>query len=394
MAAKKTTVNIDDFPFKLGVKDELFTMGSCFAAESAAYLERLGVDLLCNPFGTIYNLHSIYRGLCRLFSGEYYEQSELFCEEGLYFSPDHAARFDSRSPAEAVNLINDELKAAAPRLKRCTTFIITPGTSVVYSYGGSIVANCHKLPHQSFSKSLLTVEESTAYIEKIIALIKEHIPGANIIFTLSPIRHSPSNLVENSYSKAILRAALGRVGELGACYFPSYELVLDELRDYSCYRADGLHLKRGAVDYIMERFATLAFSDRLKSYIKAVAKLKNLASHRPKEPASEASLALLGKICREALCLERERGSRLIRAIKRAAASRLVEKFAATGEAQRQLNELFEKGSIEHKLFDAALRLQRGEQEAAGELKELVPEKRRLERFRRRILYNYLLERE
>lgn len=391
MSVKRVKVNFEELPFQLGVKDRVFSAGSCFAAESARYLESRGMPVLFNPFGTLYNLHSIYMLLERVFQGYRYSEDDLFCEEGLYFSAEHAVHFDSREAGEALALINGVIERIAPAIKESTLFILTPGTSVVYLYNDRVVANCHKLPHRCFTRRLLTVAESEHYLEKITSLVKRHCPRASVLFTLSPVRHSPDNLVENSYSKSILRTALGRASAYGASYLPTYEVVLDELRDYRHYKRDGLHLRREAVDYIMERFAELAFDYGLRAHMRAVTKLKGLASHRAKDPASEATFRLLERIGREVLILEGVRASSILSEIKLAAAVRLVKHFYRRPGTTELLERLLAGSPAESRFFRLILELKRGKGSGLDELKGLNLKSKRLERFRRQAIYDFLV---
>lgn len=296
---KRTPVTIYEPAFSISVTDTIFSTGSCFSHEIAAYFKKHGVYVLSNPFGTIYNTYSIYMVFERIINNYRYTKDDLYCANDIFFSLEHATAFDSTDCNKTVDAINATITKAYAYIKKCTVFILTPGTSVVFMYNQAqrIAANCHKLPHSLFSRTLLSVDENSEYLRNTVRLIRSCNPDAKIIITLSPIRHNSGDLTQNSLSKALVRAGIEQVlhDDDKTCYFPSYEIVLDELRDYSFYSKDLLHLTDEAVDYVVQKFRKTFFDATINNYIKEYGGVKKILLHRPKEPYSHKHLAALKK---------------------------------------------------------------------------------------------------
>lgn len=320
----KTPIIIPKPFFSLSLADTIFAAGSCFSEELAKYFRKGGIHIVSNPFGTIYNAHSLYMMFERLFSSRVYTGSELCLENSIYFSLEHSTYFDRDDINDALIAINGNMREYSEKLKQCNVFMITLGTSVVYEYikKGLITANCHRLPDHLFRKRILGVEENTNYIRKIIDLVINNIPDAKIIFSLSPVRHTPRDLIENSYSKSILRTCLGnlgtprsfgsRDGSENVYYFPAYEIVMDELRSYDNYKKDMIHIKCSAVDHIMNRFAGIFFKDDITLFMADYVKYNKMSGHKIKNPGSNKYFELLKSSLKTLNDLNEKKSSRII----------------------------------------------------------------------------------
>ncbi|OHD15263.1 MAG: hypothetical protein A2Y34_05995 [Spirochaetes bacterium GWC1_27_15] len=325
---KETQINLQKQNFSIGVKDKIFSIGSCFSISIQKYSNRNGIDILSNPFGTIYNTYSIYKELEILFNKNLYNETNLSFFNDKYFSFEHSNEFSSNIKSECLEKINNTIKESSNYIKRSNVFIITLGTSVVYISGNKIVANCHKIPQSNFTKKILTVEENISYLKDIIFLIKENINNPKIIFTLSPIRHSRNNLLENQLSKSVLRSAIENViNNKDVLYFPSYEIVIDELRDYKYYKEDGLHLKNTTIELIMQKFNFSFFEENLKIYIKDFNYCRNILKHKVKRPNSKEYFDLLKKILEKLKVLSEIRHSLIIEKIQFIVSKLIIEYF-------------------------------------------------------------------
>ncbi len=196
--------------------------------------------------------------------------------------------------------MNHAIQTTNQQLKESTHVIITLGTAWVYRHieSDQVVANCHKVPQKKFLKELLSVDEITESLEAIISLIREINPTVNFIFTVSPVRHLKDGFVQNQQSKALLIAAMQQVVERRnkTHYFPSYEIMMDELRDYRFYNEDMIHPNKTAINYIWNKFVSTWFSEDSLSIVEKVDKIQKGLQHKPFNPDSEVHLKFLTKI--------------------------------------------------------------------------------------------------
>ncbi len=223
-------------------------LGSCFTTEVGQRLAADGLNAIINPTGNLYNPLSAARTIENIEAGRRYSADELIEVQGLFRSLDHHTRLAAPTPGEAIQKINDSMTLAEQALKQASTIIITFGTAYVFERNGCVVCNCHKLPAREFVRRRLSVEEIVNAWQPII----DRYPEKRFIFTVSPIRHRADGLHGNTLSKATLHLAIDRLR--GAEYFDAYEILIDELRDWHFYAADGVHPAPAAVDAIYERF--------------------------------------------------------------------------------------------------------------------------------------------
>jgi len=244
----QTIVDIQPSAWKIGYEDRILMVGSCFSDEIGAQMQEHYLHVTCNPFGTLYNPLSIAQALTMT------EMPVLVEHEGLWHSMAHHGAFSRADKNEAEQAIRGSIETMQQALQEATVVIVTFGTAWVYELKDGIsglgvsglVGNCHKLPESCFNRRRLSVEEIVAAWKPILAQYSDK----RWLFTVSPIRHIRDGLHENQLSKATLLQAVEYLGD----YFPSYEIMLDELRDYRFYADDLVHPSSLAVNYIWERF--------------------------------------------------------------------------------------------------------------------------------------------
>jgi len=241
---------------RLSKEDKIMILGSCFASNIGSRLIEDGYQVCLNPFGTIFNPASIANSVSKL------EDNSLFgaqdCVEmgagaGKICSFYHHTSFAREKASDFLENANKELQKARKEWEECNKVIVTYGTAQVWKHSGKVVSNCLKRPGYEFTHEMLTLEETTEYTKAIIREDKEY------IFTVSPIRHMGEGAHINTLSKATLQLAIQAALKENCCYFPAYEIMLDELRDYSFYAADKVHPNEKAIEIIFNRFLEIYF---------------------------------------------------------------------------------------------------------------------------------------
>lgn len=288
-----TRIILPKAPFSLSYTDKLLLLGSCFAENIGRKLVDSKFRATVNPFGTLYNPCSIASALDILKSNRQYTPADLFLREGLYHSFDHHSRFSAADEQECLQLINAPLQALRKDLSAVNTVLITLGTSFIYHLkeDGRVVANCHKLPEKLFDRRRYTVAELTEVCDIIIRRLKDINPVMRIVFTVSPIRHWKDGAHENQLSKATLLLAIDKIQQnypKEVTYFPAYEIMMDELRDYRFYADDMLHPSPLAVEYIWQRFCESYIDKTSREVMKDWEEVRKALNHRPFNPESEA----------------------------------------------------------------------------------------------------------
>lgn len=283
-----TEVKITPLERKISYGDKLVFLGSCFADEVGSICHDLGFDALTNPFGVLFNPVSISNAIIRLKSGKQYTHNDVTSVgEGEFFCTfEHNTEFWSASEEGLLCHVNQELDTASQHFKSAKWVIVSLGTAWVYRHRNTlqIVSNCHKLPSQMFDRAMLTVDETTKILAEVVANSKDK----NFIFTVSPLRHLKDGLHENQLSKATLLLAVDSVckDNTNAFYFPAYEILLDELRDYRFYKEDMMHPTSQAVRHIWEKFCNFAITDESRLIMKEAEALQAMTRHRPMFPDS------------------------------------------------------------------------------------------------------------
>ena len=288
-----TEVALPEYPFRLDHQKPVLMMGSCFTENIGKILEGYLFPVCINPFGTTYNPLSVKKNLEALMHKEAYGVQDLRQHDGLWFSFDHYTGFSSPDREEALENINSSFRNAKGFLKKAGVLILTWGTSWVYRYKetGQVVCNCHKIPAKEFSRTRLFPKEIIAAYEELLPQLFEFNNDVKITHTVSPVRHWKDGAHGNQLSKAALLLAGDFLQEKFPdrfFYFPSYEIVMDELRDYRFYAEDMLHTNELATSYIWEKFKEVLLSEKSRQVIKDLEPLFKLAGHRPLNQGEEA----------------------------------------------------------------------------------------------------------
>lgn len=303
----KITVAAPDF--SIDYNSRLMMLGSCFAENMGSKFSYYKFDVDVNPCGIIYNPLSVANVLRLLVEGKRFEKNDLREVGGKWVSLFHHGAFSSADPDECLHRINDRLTKATGELRTLDLLVITWGTAWVYKYipENIIVSNCHKIPSREFERSRLSVEDIVREYLVLIERLREINPRLRILFTVSPIRHWKDGAHGNQLSKATLLLAIDRLREeiQHVYYFPAYEIVLDELRDYRFYAEDMLHVSGFTVDYIWERFLYSFISPEVFGLMNQIGRINKGVAHRPFEPQSEEYQRLVKKMLAEIAMISR-----------------------------------------------------------------------------------------
>ena len=292
-----TKVNIPLPEWQIGYQDKILLLGSCFADNIGKKFEEYYFQISSNPFGTLYNPLSIANTLSPV------PGSLLpIYHNGMWHSMMHHGAFSNVDKDELLRRCEQSLCHMDRALQEASVIIVTFGTAWVYEYQGEVVANCHKLPAKDFVRRRLTVEE---IVQKWLPIM-EQMSDKRWIFTVSPIRHIKDGLHENQISKAVLLQAVDYLtaNSVLASYFPSYEIMLDELRDYRFYAEDMLHPSQVAVDYIWQRFAETYFSSDTSKEMRVLHQLWRDRNHRFLHPESQEAQAFVERLNERVMSLK------------------------------------------------------------------------------------------
>ncbi len=280
----------------IGLGTKVLTIGSCFADNMGERLHDDKLVVKVNPFGTVYNPISIFNLLADSLNNVlpdeslYYNDGETFQHHGFHST---YWDFDKEKLTHKLQKISAD---TGNFLRTADILMITLGTSVIYKHksNGALVNNCHKRPAKDFEKSVLELDEIEKAFEVLYTLLKKENPNLKIIFTLSPVRHIKDGLELNAVSKSILRLFCHNVANPNdILYFPAYEAMIDDLRDYSYYKNDLLHPNDRAIDYIYNKFAEQYFTSDYHIFLNRWQKLKIQLAHRPLKPGTKQHLKFL-----------------------------------------------------------------------------------------------------
>lgn len=290
-----TPVNAAKSDFEIAHKSNIMLLGSCFAQNIGHRLQACKFNICTNPFGITYNPLSIATILQRIVEGKEFTalSPELVENGGLWHSLLHHSDFSRHTQEELLASINGSVQEAHKRIQTTDVLIITFGTAYVYTRNsdGMVVNNCHKLPANQFTRRLLSIGEITDAIGRALAPIIASNPGVKIIFTVSPIRHLRDGAHDNQLSKATLLLAIEQLQHTfgkNTAYFPSYEIVIDELRDYRFYAEDMAHPSPVAVEYIWEKFAGAYMSNSSRALCQTIEEINRAMAHKPFDVTSNA----------------------------------------------------------------------------------------------------------
>jgi hypothetical protein len=304
----RTTFNISPSPVKITYNDPVMFIGSCFTTSVGRQFEAGHLPVMINPSGTVYNPVSVINTLNTVIESRKYIEDDLYNYNGTWLSFDHYTDFSSDKKQAILEKINHRSEEANEFLSRSRFLFITFGTARVYRWksSGRIVSNCHKIPASYFTHEMLAVEDITAMWNSQLDRLQSNYPRLSVVFTISPVRHWKDGPHGNQVSKSTLFLAVEKLLEHPSCpdYFPAYELVMDDLRDYRFYTDDMLHLSDKAVEYIWNAFTDCYFDKNTLATWKEIEKITRAVSHRfqsgPGEGIKTFAEAILKKI--DAVC--------------------------------------------------------------------------------------------
>jgi hypothetical protein len=306
----QTIVDVPTFLWKTGYPKKNLFMGSCFTENIGNKMAALKYEVDINPFGILYNPVSVANGLENLLVQKKFDETDLIEHKGLWHSFAHHGKFSAIDTNQTLQNINERLKYSSEFLKNTDFLFLTFGTAWIYRYNssGEVVSNCHKIPSAEFTRERLLVNEIVDSYTDLLERIWQANPKVKVVFTISPIRHWKDGAIENQRSKATLLLAVEQLvqhfGDDKCAYFPSYEIVMDELRDYRFYAEDMLHLSEVAVNHIWGIFESTLIDTKSLKLAKEIQKIRNAINHKPFNQQSAEYLAFLQKILK--LCLELE----------------------------------------------------------------------------------------
>lgn len=283
----RTTVSLRPSGLDLDHSQSGLMIGSCFSEHIGERMRRAGFRVVSNPFGIMFNPASVCSTLERLASGAHYTEADLVEGGGRLFSFDFHGDFVARSAGEALDGMNRAVDAGGEALLRAGYVILTLGTAWVYRLAdGRVAANCHKMPQSMFGREMMSVERITDCLSRTIEGV---LAGRQVILTVSPVRHIGDGLDGNFLSKATLRVAAARLAERypAVHYFPAYEILCDDLRDYRFYDSDMVHPSPVAVEYIWQQWTEWALARSAHRPAVEAERISAAASHRPLDPDSE-----------------------------------------------------------------------------------------------------------
>lgn len=296
----RTQIPISKSQNLIDYNSKIVSLGSCFAENMAEKLDYFKFQNTCNPFGIIFNPVSIEKIIHKAVNQELFTEKDIFFHNERWHCFDVHSDLSNPNKEEFLEILNQILKSTHQQITESSHIIITYGTSWIYRNleSKNIVANCHKVPQKEFSKEILSVEIIEKSIKNTIGLIQKVNPNVNFIFTISPVRHLKDGFVENQQSKAHLITAIhnSQLATRNSQYFPSYEIMMDELRDYRFYAEDMLHPSQVAIDYIWERFSETTISEESHSIMDEVEAIQKGLAHRSFNPNSESHQQFLSKL--------------------------------------------------------------------------------------------------
>ncbi|MGL4780096.1 MAG: GSCFA domain-containing protein [Bacteroidales bacterium] len=293
----RKVVEIPSFSMDINYFQKILSLGSCFADHIGNKLIEGKFHIQSNPFGVLYNPASILSAIKLLEDRVFVKEDELHESMGLWSSFKFHSIYSSEIRQQALDTMNTVISTNSAFFEETEILLITFGTAWVYELKetGEIVSNCHKLPAQKFSRRRLSVDEVVSQWSELLDRFFASRMGRNVIFTVSPIRHWKDGSFENQCSKATLILAIDQLCKryAGCHYFPSYEIFMDELRDYRFYADDMIHPSRLGVEYVWERFSHSFFTKETKADYLEWMKIKKMIDHRPLNGMTESYRSFL-----------------------------------------------------------------------------------------------------
>lgn len=306
----RTEVTIEKGDFEINHQSKILFLGSCFAENIGNMLEKSRFRTDINPFGILYNPLSVKKSIEYLLSNKQFTMNDLVRNEGIWHSFAHHGRFSGENAEEVLTAINNRIQFSTQFLLDSYYLFITLGSAWVYFLKSTddVVSNCHKFQNSIFDRTLISVETIVNELFEVLTLLLQHNPKLKIIFTVSPVRHWKDGANGNQLSKASLLLAISALQKKmpQISYFPAYELVIDDLRDYRFYADDLLHPNTQAVEYIYEKFAACYFSKQTNDLNEEILSIERGKAHKPFNPNTENHQLFLQKLNTKIENLERK----------------------------------------------------------------------------------------
>jgi len=292
MSSFRTTIKTKKQEPAIDYNSKILLLGSCFTEHISEKLDYFKFDTLTNPFGILFNTSALQKAVLDCVNNETYTKADLTQHDGLWHSFKHHSQFSSPDLTKTLSAINTSIKEGHYFLKTASHIVITLGTAWVFTDNDTleIVANCHKVPQNKFTKSLQSIAQISADLEAIELAVKSVNKKAQIIYTVSPVRHLRNGFAENMQSKAhLISAVQEHINKYESrYYFPAFEIMMDDLRDYRFYEADMIHPNSTAVNYIWDLFKTSWLSDKTKTTMTIIEGIQKDLQHRPFNKNTEA----------------------------------------------------------------------------------------------------------
>lgn len=300
----QTIVPIKPLKNSIDYQSKIVSTGSCFAVNIAQRFQQFQFQNSVNPFGILFHPVAIANLIGFAIENKTFTEEDVFLHNEIWSCFDAHSDLNELEQEDIINNLNIRLQTFKQNISEASHFILTFGTAWVYrdKISDQIVANCHKVPQKQFTKELLSVESCQEAMENIEKGIRKLNPNAQIIYTISPVRHIKDGFVENQRSKSHLIAALQSHLEKNETlndYFPSYEILMDELRDYRFYAKDLIHPNEIAVDYIWERFVMNCINPEALPTMKMVDEVQKGLAHRPFNLYSDQHQQFLDKLAQK-----------------------------------------------------------------------------------------------
>lgn len=280
----RTELNMPPSAQKINHNDTILLIGSCFSQNIGERLQKYKFKSISNPFGTVFNPVSIAKLIQYTLDNHVFKKETLQSSQGVWVHPDFHSLLSDVDKDQAINKINSAIETVSNLLSEVKFLFITLGTMIAYRQKSddSIVANCHKIPSSAFTKETIPSEYGYLTLSAALSRLKTKYPHINIIFTVSPVRHIKDGIIANTRSKASLISMVESLeSNVGVTYFPAYEWMMDDLRDYRFYHADLIHPNDLAIDYIWEKFVLHYFSSDTADLAEKISRIIQSCKHRP-----------------------------------------------------------------------------------------------------------------
>ncbi len=289
---------------QIDYSSKLILIGSCFSENIGDKLSYYQFQTIVNPFGILFHPKAIEKLIIDVINNKTYSEKDVFFNNEQWHSFNAHSSLSNANKETLLTTLNTTISKTNQQLKEATHVVITLGTSWVYKHitSNTVVANCHKVPQKEFSKEILSVDDISKSLEKIVSILKTTNPNISVVFTVSPVRHTKDGFIENMQSKSHLISGIHQflastsLNQQNNYYFPSYEIMMDELRDYRFYSEDMIHPNQTAINYIWDKFSSNWITDKAIKTMDKVATIQKGLAHKPFNPTSEQHLKFLKKL--------------------------------------------------------------------------------------------------